>query len=150
MPVLILRCSATLLLLLAGVFEADPVKDVSSRASAKRDRSLPTSANTRAPAWFPAPGKLVMILAPGVACDGRSSASVASDSAPTPHVMSDRASGLIGDISGVVLARRARRQAAVGVDRYPDGPSGAIASLGQQRKRPRAITRPSSPTTAAS
>ena len=41
---------------------ADPAKAFNPRASAKRVRSSPISASTRAPAKFPSPGKLVMIV----------------------------------------------------------------------------------------
>lgn len=52
--------------LVAGTVDgAEPAKALSPRASAKRRRSSPSSASTRAPASFPRPGKLVMISASG-------------------------------------------------------------------------------------
>ena len=54
---LMCRCSTTVFLPLARVIGADPAKALSPRASAKRERSSPISASTRAPVSFPRPGK---------------------------------------------------------------------------------------------
>ena len=54
---LICRCATTVFFPLARVIGADPAKAFNPRASAKRARSSPISASTRAPARFPRPGK---------------------------------------------------------------------------------------------
>ena len=54
---LMCRCSTTVFLPLARVIGADPAKALSPRASAKRERSSPISASTRAPVSFSRPGK---------------------------------------------------------------------------------------------
>jgi hypothetical protein len=56
-PVLICRCFTTVFFPLARVIGADLAKAFNPRASAKRARSSPISASTRAPARFPRPGK---------------------------------------------------------------------------------------------
>ena len=90
---LICRCNTTVFLPLARVIGADPAKALSPRASAKRVRSSPISASTRAPASFPRPGKLVMISASGC-CSKWAIAASASSSAAAQAASNWRSSAL--------------------------------------------------------